>query len=95
MMLNGNKNKVFAQNYPNARGLDLIRRYALGEELNQEELSAMRATMYLLAQYARPARDWQEFQWQGPEHFIREIWPVFDEETGVANNNFADGTVSP
>jgi hypothetical protein len=95
MIENGRNKHILGQNYPNARGLDLIRRYALGEELNQEELSAMRATMYLLAQYARPARDWQEFQWQGPEHFIREIWPDFNEETGVANNNFADGAVSP
>jgi hypothetical protein len=94
-MLNGHKNKVLAQNYPHARGLDLIRRYARGEELDQEELDAMRATMYLLSQYARPARDWQHFQWQGPEHFVREIWPLFSEETGVVSNNFADGTVSP
>lgn len=94
-MLNGTRNRVLAQNYPNARGLDLIRRFALGEELNQEQLHTMRATMYLLTQYARPARDWDHFQWQGPEHFIREVWPLFNQETGVLNNNFADGTVSP
>lgn len=94
-MLNGKNGRVLGQNYPNARGLDLIRRYAQGEQLTEEELSSMRATMYLLTQYARPARDWGGFQWQGPDHFIREVWPQLGEETAVSSNNFADGTVSP
>lgn len=94
-MINGKNHKVLAQNYPNARGLDLIRRYAQGEQLTEEEISTMRATMYLLTQYARPSRDWRDFQWQGPDRFLREVWPMFNEEPSVATNNFAAGTVSP
>jgi hypothetical protein len=94
-MLNGKNGRVLGQNYPNARGLDLVRRYAQGEQLSEEELSSMRATMYLLTQFARPARNWGDLKWQGPAHFIQEIWPLLSEETGVTTNNFADGTVSP
>ena len=82
-MINGKNGSVLAQNYPNARGLDLIRRYAQDEHLSAEELSSMRATMYLLTQYAQPARDWVGFQWQGPDHFMREVWPLFSENRRV------------
>ena len=64
-----------SQHSPQSRGLKLIRRYAEGETLSSQEMKAMRAAMYLLAQYVRPPRTWEDFHWSGPAHFIEEIWP--------------------
>ena len=55
-----------------SRGINLIRRFVHGEKLTSQEIDAMRATMYLLAQYASPALEWEEFRWKGVEHFIEK-----------------------
>ncbi|NIM94701.1 MAG: hypothetical protein GTO18_13455 [Anaerolineales bacterium] len=78
-----------------SRGLDLIRRFVNSEELTSQEMDAMRATMYLLAQYVSPAREWDEFQWKGVEHFIEKIWPEVQDRQDIRHGDFGDGFRSP
>lgn len=78
-----------------ARGLDLIRRYAAGEDLDSEEVAAMRAAMYLLVQYVNPPRDENAFRWLGPEHFVLEIWPRVKDRQDVMHGLFGDGAKAP
>lgn len=80
---------------PSTRGLGLIRRYAKGEQLNQEQLRAMRASMYLIVQYFRPPQAWEHFSWKGPEHFIGEIWPQVKDRPDLMHGFFADGSKTP
>lgn len=80
---------------PATRGLELVRRYASGEELSQAELQSMRAAMYLITQYVRPPRDWRHFQWEGPEHFMREIWPEVKDRQDLFHGFFGDGSKAP
>lgn len=80
---------------PATRGLELVRRYAAGEQLTEAELGSMRATMYLIVQYVRPPRAWEDFSWQGPEHFVREIWPEVKDRADLIHGFFADGSKTP
>lgn len=80
---------------PATRGLELIRRYAAGEELSERQLHSMRATMYLIAQFHRPPRRWEHFEWKGPDHFIREIWPEVEDRADLMHGFFADGSRTP
>ncbi len=78
-----------------SRGINLIRRFVHGEKLTSQEIDAMRATMYLLAQYASPALEWEEFRWKGVEHFIEKIWPEVRDRQDVRYGFFGDGLKSP
>ena len=80
---------------PQSRGFELIRRYAEGEKLSPQEMKAMRATMYLLVQYVRPPRTWDDFHWSGPERFLEEIWPKVKDREDVLHAFFADGGKKP
>lgn len=80
---------------PQTRGLTLIRRYAHGEKLTESQMEAMRAAMYLIEQYVRPPRGWEHFRWQGPDHFIENIWPEIKDRSDVMNGNFGDGSKAP
>jgi hypothetical protein len=76
-------------------GLDLIRRHEDGEELEPDEMQAMRASMYLLTQYVNPPREWADFKWRGPDHFMREIWPKVKDRPEVLHGFFGPGTKAP
>lgn len=80
---------------PGTKGLSLIRRYAKGEELTDAQLASMRGAMYLIVQYARPPRDWEDFRWKGPEHFVREIWPRVKDRQDISHGYFGDGAKAP
>lgn len=80
---------------PGARGLNLIRRYIAGEELEAEDLAAMLAAMYLLVQYVNPPRDWDAFRWRGEAHFVEEIWPLVKNRQDVMGGLFGDGAKAP
>jgi hypothetical protein len=75
--------------------VDLIRRFADGEQLSAAQREAMRAAMYLIAQYARPARDWPGLRWRGEEHFMLEIWPQVQGRRDIFDGLFGDGATSP
>lgn len=76
-------------------GLRLIRDYAKGERLNPQEHETMRGTMYLISLYLRPQRQWEDFVWQGPEHFIDEFWPQIEQRQDVLSGLFSHGEVKP
>lgn len=78
-----------------SQGIELIRRYEEGEALDRVEFEAMRAAMYLLNQYASPSREWENFKWQGPEHFMREVWPKLKDRSDVLHGYFGHGGKSP
>ena len=80
---------------PESQGITYIQRYANGEHLRPEQYEAMRAAMYLLAQYAKPPRSEDGFTWQGPEHFMREIWPQIQKREDVRHGFFGDGAKAP
>lgn len=80
---------------PGPLGLALIRGYANGRELSPEELDTMRATMYLISLYLRPQHAWEDFKWQGPEYFIRELWPEVEERDEIISGLFSHGSVKP
>ena len=80
---------------PGSHGLNLIRRYADGESLTPSEMVSMRAAMYLITQYVYPPRTWDDFRWEGPEHFIREIWPEVRDRSDIFHGFFGDGGKSP
>jgi len=77
------------------RGIRLIRRYAEGEALTTQDLAAMRATMYLIEQDFRPARTWSGFALQGPEAFLKEVWPRVREQSEILNDFYGHGAISP
>lgn len=78
-----------------ASGLDLIRRYEQGEDLQPEQMESMRATMYLIYLYLYPQRAWEGFRWKGPDHFLEEIWPRVKERHAIQSGLFGHGAVSP
>ncbi len=80
---------------PGSQGLNSIRRYAAGEELEPDDLATMRATMYLLVQLVYPPRDWEDFRWRGPEHFMREIWSKVKDFPELMHGHFSDGAKFP
>lgn len=81
--------------YRGSHGLGLIRRYADGEELEEQELISMQATMYLLTLYLNPQRSWEDFLWRGSDHFVEEIWPMILERREIQSDLFGHGSVSP
>ncbi|NIS80903.1 MAG: hypothetical protein GTO14_11985 [Anaerolineales bacterium] len=85
-MLNGHKG---------AYGLSLIERFARGEKLGHQEIQSMRATMYLLSNYAKPPRAWEDFRWRGQDHFIQEVWPLIRDRKELLSGLFGHGAVSP
>lgn len=87
--------RVHSNTSPKTRGLTLIRRYASGEQLTESQLEAMRAAMYLIEQYYRPPRAWEQFRWKGPDHFMENIWPELTERSDVMNGYFGDGSKTP
>jgi hypothetical protein len=76
-------------------GLTLIRDYANGEKLTPEEMETMRGTMYLISLYLRPARQWEGFIWQGPDHFVKEMWPQIEDRYEMLSGLFSHGAVKP
>lgn len=76
-------------------GLALLREYANGDDLNPEEMATMRATMYLISLYLRPQRQWEDFAWQGPEHFLKELWPAIEDRHEMLSGLFSHGSVKP
>ena len=78
-----------------SHGLNLIQRYAAGEELSPQEMTTAQAAMYLLTQYTFPSREWDGFRWQGPDYFIEEIWPQIKDRDDVFNGYFGDGGKAP
>jgi hypothetical protein len=58
-------------------------------------METMRGTMYLISLYLRPARQWEDFVWQGPDHFIKEMWPKVEERREILSGLFSHGTVKP
>lgn len=78
-----------------ARGIDLIHKYASGQELTESQMESMRATMYLITQYVGPPRDWVDFHWKGPEHFVREIWPQVKDRDDILHGFFSHGEKPP
>ena len=76
-------------------GLALIRGYAKGENLSPNELETMRGTMYLISLYLRPQRQWEDFVWQGPEHFVDQMWPQIEDRHEMLNGLFSHGAVKP
>ncbi len=76
-------------------GLALIRAYAKGEELSLEQMEIMRGTMYLISLYLRPQRQWEDFVWQGPEHFIEVMWPQIEDRHDMLTGLFSHGEVKP
>lgn len=81
--------------YKGARGLKLIDRYANGEMLDEEQIQSMRAMMYLISSYIKPQRVWADFRWQGPGHFVKELWPKIKERQEILNGQFGHGAVRP
>jgi hypothetical protein len=77
------------------RGLALIRAYAQGDELSPEQEDTMKGTMYLISLYLRPQRHWEDFVWQGPEHFINELWPQVEDRREILSGLFSHGSVKP
>ncbi|MGD2058263.1 MAG: hypothetical protein PVF85_08950 [Anaerolineales bacterium] len=76
-------------------GLALIRAYAQGEDLSPAEMETVRGTMYLISLYLRPQRQWEDFVWQGPDHFIKEMWPEVEGRHEMLNGLFSHGAVKP
>jgi hypothetical protein len=77
-------------------GLSLIQRYAEGEKLDKGDMEAMKSVMYLISLYLKPQRSWEDFlAWKGPDHFIREIWPMIRDRSEIASGLFGHGAVSP
>jgi hypothetical protein len=76
-------------------GITLIRNYAKGEDLSPEEMETMRGTMYLISQYLRPSSQWEDFAWQGAEHFVKEMWPQIEDRHEMLNGLFSHGAVKP
>jgi hypothetical protein len=83
------------EGHEGAQGIELILRHENGESLSPQEYQAMRAAMYLLNQYANPSREWDEFVWQGPEHFLREVWPKMKDRSDIMHGYFGHGEKSP
>jgi hypothetical protein len=76
-------------------GLALIRAYAKGDKLTPEEMETMRGTMYLISLYLHPQRQWEDFSWQGPDHFIKESWPQIENRQEMLSGLFSHGSVKP
>lgn len=76
-------------------GLALIRAYAKGEKLTPEQMETMRGTMYLISLYYRPQREWEDFSWQGPDHFIKELWPKIEDRHDMLTGLFSHGEIKP
>jgi hypothetical protein len=76
-------------------GLSLIRAYAKGEQLSPDEMETMRGSMYLISLYLRPQRQWEDFVWHGPDHFITEMWPQIKDRHEMLTGLFSTGTVKP
>jgi hypothetical protein len=77
-------------------GVNLIQRYADGENLDKQSMEAMMSTMYLIGLYLKPQRSWEDFlAWKGPDHFVREIWPTIKDRNEIASGLFGHGAISP
>lgn len=78
-----------------APGIELLRRYADGEELTDREMESLRAAVYMIRQTYLPPRTWASFQWSGIDPFMHEIWPQVRERHEIRSGLFEHGSVKP
>ena len=78
-----------------ARGLELLQRYADGEQLSSAEMETLRSTMFMIRQTYFPPRSWASFHSLSVEGFMRDLWPHVRERLEFQTGLFEDGRVKP
>jgi hypothetical protein len=76
-------------------GIELLRRYADGEQLTSEEMESLRSMMYMIRQTYSPPRTWASFQGLSVEGFMQDIWPQVRERFEIQSGLFEHGAVKP
>ncbi|MEJ2011056.1 MAG: hypothetical protein P8X64_02400 [Anaerolineales bacterium] len=76
-------------------GIELLQRYADGEQLNDQEMETLRSAMYAIRQTFYPPRTWGSFQKLNVDQFMQELWPAIRERREIQTGLFEHGSVKP